>query len=153
MGWNYLSLPKLQRFHRWSLVMAKYFHPTFYNGCNYLYMLGLKSIHFSKMGHRYHIELARQTILYCIWFLSSQSPDICFEHKTFSVHKYNRIAGHGQYEIPCLILYRIKDQNGKHTQEGSRGAPCNLACGLQQIKLETSTSFVTKGNLPKLVRH
>ena len=29
-------------FHRWSLGMGKSFHPTLYNGCNYLSMQGLK---------------------------------------------------------------------------------------------------------------
>ena len=42
MGWNYLSIAKLQRLHRWSLGMDKWFHPTLYNECNYLSMLGLK---------------------------------------------------------------------------------------------------------------
>ena len=50
MGWNYLSIPKLQRCNRWSLGMDKQFHPTFYNGCNYLSMLGLKLNHVSKRG-------------------------------------------------------------------------------------------------------
>ena len=53
MGWNYLSIHKLQRLHRWSLRMDKQFHPTFYNGCNYLSMLGLKLNHVSKRGHWY----------------------------------------------------------------------------------------------------
>ena len=52
MGWNYLSIPKLQRLHRWSLEMDKQFHPTHYNGCNYLSMLGLKLNHVSKRGPR-----------------------------------------------------------------------------------------------------
>ena len=52
MGWNHLSIPKLQRLHRWSLGMDKQFHPTLYNGCNYLSMLGLKLNHVSKRGHR-----------------------------------------------------------------------------------------------------
>ena len=52
MGWNYLSIPKLQRLHRWSLGMDKYFHPMHHNGCNYLSMLGLKLNHVSKRGHR-----------------------------------------------------------------------------------------------------
>ena len=30
MGWNYFSIPKFQRLHRWSLGMEKWFHPTFY---------------------------------------------------------------------------------------------------------------------------
>ena len=48
MGWNYLSIPKLQRCNRWSLGMDKLVHPTFYNECNYLSMLGLKLNHVSK---------------------------------------------------------------------------------------------------------
>ena len=28
--WNYLSIPKLQRYNRWSLGMDKYFHPILY---------------------------------------------------------------------------------------------------------------------------
>ena len=50
MGMNYLSLPKLQRLHRWSLGLDKWFHPTLYKPCDYLSMLGLKLIHVSKMG-------------------------------------------------------------------------------------------------------
>ena len=34
VGWNYLSIPKLQRLHRWSLGMDKLFHPTLNNGWN-----------------------------------------------------------------------------------------------------------------------
>ena len=40
MGWNYLSIPKLQRCNRWSLGMDKWFHPTLYWACDYLSMLG-----------------------------------------------------------------------------------------------------------------
>ena len=35
--------------HRLSLGMDKYYHPTLYNGRDYLCMLGLKLIHTSKM--------------------------------------------------------------------------------------------------------
>ena len=51
MGWNYLSFPKLQRLHRWSLGMDKEFHPTLNWACDYLSMLGLKLNHVSKRGH------------------------------------------------------------------------------------------------------
>ena len=47
---NYLFILKLQLCNRWSLKMDKKFHPTLYNGCIYLSMLGLKLNHFSKMG-------------------------------------------------------------------------------------------------------
>ena len=29
--WNYVSIPKLQQLHRWSLGLNKQFHPTNYN--------------------------------------------------------------------------------------------------------------------------
>ena len=51
MGWNCLTISKLQCLHSWSLGMDKQFHLTHYNGCNYLSILGLKLIHVSKWGH------------------------------------------------------------------------------------------------------
>ena len=51
MGWNYLSIPKLQRCNRWSLEMDKWFHPTLYQTGDYLSMLGLKLKRVSKRGH------------------------------------------------------------------------------------------------------
>ena len=53
MGWNNFSIPKLQRCNRWSLGMDTLFHPTLYDGCNYLSMLGLKLIYVSERGPRY----------------------------------------------------------------------------------------------------
>ena len=50
MGLNYFSIPKLQWLLRWSLGMDMQFHPTLYNGCNYLPMLGLTLIHVSKVA-------------------------------------------------------------------------------------------------------
>ena len=50
VGWNYLSITKLQQCNRWSLGMDKLFHPTVYNGCNYLSMLGLMLNPVSKSG-------------------------------------------------------------------------------------------------------
>ena len=46
----YLSIPKLQQLHNWSLRMDKWFHPTLYQTCDYLSMLGLKWNRVSKMG-------------------------------------------------------------------------------------------------------
>ena len=63
MGWNYLSFPKLQRCNRWSLGMDKWFHPTLYQACDYLSMLGLKLNHVSKRGHREQVRLAQRR--YC----------------------------------------------------------------------------------------
>ena len=55
MGWNNLSIPKLQRLHRWSLGIDKLFHPIHYYGCKYLSMLGLNLSHISKRGPRLNI--------------------------------------------------------------------------------------------------
>ena len=61
MGWNYLSTPKLQRLHHWSLGMDMQFHPTFYNGCNCLFMPGLKLKHVDERGH-WSLYLHREII-------------------------------------------------------------------------------------------
>ena len=50
MGWNYLSIHKLQRLRRWSLGTDKWIHPTLHNGCNYLSMPGSKLIRVGKKG-------------------------------------------------------------------------------------------------------
>ena len=54
-----LSIAKLQRLHRLSLGMDKWFHPTHYNGCKYLSMLGLKLNHVSKRGPWYWMQNRR----------------------------------------------------------------------------------------------
>ena len=57
VGWNYLSILKLQRLYRWSLGIDKYFYPTQSNGRNYFSMLGFKSTqinHNDYYNHKYH---------------------------------------------------------------------------------------------------
>ena len=44
LGWNFLSIPKLQRLHRWSLRMDNQFHPTLCNVCDYLCMMDVQSL-------------------------------------------------------------------------------------------------------------
>ena len=48
--WNYLSIPKPQRLHRWGLGMDKYLHLPLYLACDYLSMLVSKLNHVSKSG-------------------------------------------------------------------------------------------------------
>ena len=65
---HYLSIPKLQRFHRWSLGMDNYFHPTPSNGCNYLSKLWLNLIHVSKMSPSWsRSNLWHQFPLHHLW--------------------------------------------------------------------------------------
>ena len=61
-----------------SLEMNKYLHLTFYNGCDYLSMLGLKLIHVSKRGPS---SLHPKVIVTCItlynWRLQSTPQHSC----------------------------------------------------------------------------
>ena len=58
VGWNYLFIRKLQRLFCWILEMDEQYHPTHYNGCDYFSMLGLHSIHDSKIGSRNSVYMA-----------------------------------------------------------------------------------------------
>ena len=69
---NYLSIPKL---HRWSLPMDKLFHPTLYNGCNYLSMLGLKFNNISKRNPR-HLCAKEQHVPISQMYITVASSDI-----------------------------------------------------------------------------
>ena len=61
MGWNHLSIPKLQRYIRGGLGMDWWFHFTLYNGSDYLSVLGLELIHGSKRSPRsYRMTLSFQ---------------------------------------------------------------------------------------------
>ena len=66
MGWNYISILKLQRCSRWSFEMNKLFHPTIYRTCNYIYMPWLRLIHVNKRGPglRHPLELCLTDILF-----------------------------------------------------------------------------------------
>ena len=48
VGWNYLSVPKIQLLHHWCLWMYNEFHPTLNNEFNYLSILELSKDHVSK---------------------------------------------------------------------------------------------------------
>ena len=82
MGWNYLSIPKLQRLFRWSLGMDKWFHPTLYLVCDYLSMLGLKLIHVSKSGPRWSSQLQLITIN---WLMHYEIQWLWCEHMKIDI--------------------------------------------------------------------
>ena len=46
--------------------MDEWFHPTVYNGCNYLSMLGLKLNHVSKRGSRYNNITCTKSIFWVV---------------------------------------------------------------------------------------
>ena len=80
MRWNYLSIPKLQRLQRWSLGMDKLFHLTLYNECNYLSMLGLKSIHVSERGCCFLWHFAAARVIIAVGQTASHSRCIFMRH-------------------------------------------------------------------------
>ena len=53
MRWNYVFIPKLQRYSHWSLGMDKLVHSTLYWACDYLSMMWFKLIYVSKVGPDY----------------------------------------------------------------------------------------------------
>ena len=57
--WDKLLLDRRQRWNR--LGMDKEFHATFYNGCNYWYMLGFKLNHIRVKGRPMYIDEGQDT--------------------------------------------------------------------------------------------
>ena len=57
VGWNYLSIPKLQRCNRWSLGLDNWLHATLYWTCDYVFMMGLNLNSVSKKGPHEGLEL------------------------------------------------------------------------------------------------
>ena len=93
-----LTDSKLQQLHCSSMHVDKYFHPTLFNGCNYLPMRGLKFIHVNKRGpdikgnHKVHpinyahifVVHIEHTIWICTFlqwtYLHSEFIQICSTH-------------------------------------------------------------------------
>ena len=114
MGWNYLSIPKLQRLHRWSLRMDKQFHPTLYQACNYLYMLGLKLNHVSKRGHSQWTGSSLVQIRTCqcpmsqIWIKSQN-------HTT--LHSWSCSSKYWLQKVTLAIMIRLQTARIRHWQQ------------------------------------
>ena len=72
MGWNYLSIPKFQLLHPWSLGVDNSFHHTFYWACDYSSMVGLKLIHVNERDPRCiifnYIEAQTKWVPFCRYF-------------------------------------------------------------------------------------
>ena len=56
--WHYVSILKLQRCNRWSLIIEKQSHPTLCDICDYLSVLRLNLILVCKMDSRYGMASA-----------------------------------------------------------------------------------------------
>ena len=112
MGRNYLSIPKLQRLHRWSLGTDRQFHPTLYNGCNYLSRPGLNIIHVSKIGPRgqyYKEECSVPTPSECQAMIMQSNTDFIFPRTNITLNFKTRIHHLGNIcpKVLCKNLKKI----------------------------------------------
>ena len=143
MGWNNVSIPKLQRYNRWSLGMDKYFIPHFTWAFNYLSMAGLNIIHVSKSGHRSPFNWLGFTLI---------SPSAAFIRKwtgsaLFKVMAWRQLEP-SHYLNQCrLIIWTPRDilqwnsnQNTKVSTD--KNAFENIVCGM--------VAFMSRGKLVNL---
>ena len=91
--------------------MGKLFHPTLYNGCNYLSILGLKLNHVSKRGYWCQSWFSWTTVEVVIW-MSDYISQGNYDHNCLSMpwyqtnrlykHMKERPSGNGVYEINSI---------------------------------------------------
>ena len=102
MGWNYLSIPKLQQLRCWSFGMNKKFHPTFYNGCNYL-----SRQYVDPWPYQWSIThgplTPLQNILIPVW-ISNHTPSKVWDEITYPLPNFNS----------CLHCWSLRMNNKFH---------------------------------------
>ena len=120
MGLNYLSI-----LNCWSLGMDKKFHPTLYNECNYLCMLGLKLIIVSKKRSKVilhtfskiiscNYKTIHYTIMYifhvsyCIWYIT-YTHTLCYSASIRqNMHCFHYVClVLPWYVFPAYIIYSL----------------------------------------------
>ena len=118
MRWNDLSIPKLQRLHCWSLGMGKKFHPTLYNGCDYLSMLGLKLNHVSQRGPGVCCEFKVKYIMYYFPHWRAVCNILSVQAKLMDILKKNQHMcgtlssfshGTSKCKTACMLLSAVYD--------------------------------------------
>ena len=108
MGWNCLSIYKLERCRCWSLWMDKKFHPTFYWACDYLSKLGLHFFQVSKWRGPwlYNHKVKKHNTAVCIcygiyrWLIARLLTHWSYFNLAQS-HRYHRLRE--RRCIPCAI--------------------------------------------------
>ena len=114
--------PKFHRLHVWSLEMNKEFHPTRYNKCNYLSMLGLKLNNLSNIGSRESRRYEYSTDNYIrvldwivtmviVQFYIWQTSSIVWKHKDYFVNEVPiypdmKLASALEMYISSIALYQ-----------------------------------------------
>ena len=124
MGWNYLSITKLQRWNRWSLGMEKQFHSTLSRAYDYLSMLGLglKLNHLSKRGYwRSSLELLFNSLIFI--------QQLIWQSEIRSFHTQM---------LDCEISYRLDHMVGH--QNSNLNSDCRVTRPIHYV-LEWMTYF------------
>ena len=105
--WNYLSIPKFQRLHRWSLGMDNKFHPTLYWPCDYLSMLGWKLIHVSKRASGNSFMLITRWLrhdLHALDCIITHNSNNATHQIMFRTRYFDFIAGRVLTNVYCICL-------------------------------------------------
>ena len=79
MGWNYLSIPKVQQCNRWIQGMDNWWHSTLYDGFHHLTMLGFKLIHVSKLDPWASYQIRKIANCACTGNAGNVFPDTDFK--------------------------------------------------------------------------
>ena len=128
MGWNCLSIPKLQRLYRWILGMDKLFHPIHYNGCDYLSMLWIK-----LMTNQFFSSLRMEFNLFSFLCVSGRKKLIILTGRTI----------HGITLLPpdqltsSLQISLHWRQNGRYSVSNHQSHDCLLNSFIQMQFKET----------------
>ena len=149
MGWNHLSIPKRQRSYRWRLGIDKWFHPTLYLSCDYLFIQGLKSNHVSKRDPM------------CIYDpnLAHHAAKMISGYKIRNLNLIENAWNHRINKRPLdfsfdSFLNTLRPrQNGRHFSDDS--FKCIFLNENVSIAIKISLKFVPKGpinNIPALVQ-
>ena len=118
--WNYLSIPKLQRLHRWSLGMEKWFHPTLYRACDYLSILELYLVHVCRSGPWYQIVLitvlkTRSSNLF-IWAMFSVNANQSCDHAWLLLTILTFNTPISALKHGGLVAYKILSASKRHCE-------------------------------------
>ena len=173
MGWNYLFIPKLQRLHRWSLGMDKYFHPTLNRACDYLSMLGLKlnydnnrgpthCVYHNGVGQLVHTLKCPTVPAYCWHFLDTYNMQVLHMYLYIHTRPCDKDVGPSWYAEMILWCNCVRQRAQINTSRPRQNCH-HFTDGIQMyflnenlwICLRISLKFVPKGSInsiPALVQ-
>ena len=145
--WGEITFPFLNfKCNRWSLGMDKQFHPTFYNGCNYLSMLGLRLYHVSERGpmslvqavNSFFIQLSHGSL-----FLGIELIFKCWcpgPRQALTFHILSKVQGKSLVLCADYVFDGPPKQNSRWFTTG----------GLAPVAVDEMTDHIADQNIPIL---